>query len=237
MDERRHVIALLPMKGHSERVPNKNLRAFAGKPLYHHIMETLLACPLIERVVVDTDSEPIADDVQEHFRSGADILWRPEAIRGDVVSMNRIIAYDLSQCSGTAFLQTHSTNPLLKASTVRRAIERFLEPGPHDSLFGVTRLQARCYDAAGAPVNHRPEEMLRTQDLPPVYLENSNLYLFSRASFAAQGRRIGERPVLFEIGKLEAIDIDDELDFRLAERLAQCQPLMAAAEAGVRGMA
>ena len=217
------VTALLPMKGHSERVPNKNLRLFAGRPLYHALLQTLLACPAIERVCMNTDSELIAQDVREHFRGPVMVLRRPEAIRGDFVSMNRIIEYDLSQISGTYFLQTHSTNPLLKGGTILRAIERFLEPGPHDSLFGVTRLQARCYDAAGAPINHRPEEMLRTQDLPPVYLENSNLYLFSRASFAKQGRRIGERPILFEIPKLEALDIDDELDFRLAESLHLAQ--------------
>lgn len=217
------ITALLPMKEHSERVPNKNLRSFAGRPLYRHILQTLLACPAIERVCINTDSESIARDVREHFSEPVMVLRRPEAIRGDCVSMNRIIDYDLSQVPGTRFLQTHSTNPLLTGTTMLRAIERFLEPGPHDSLFGVTRLQARCYTAEAAPINHRPEEMLRTQDLPPVYMENSNLYLFSRASFAKHGQRIGEQPILFEIPKPEALDIDDEMDFRLAEQLALSQ--------------
>ena len=226
MDETHSIIALLPMKAHSERVPNKNIRPFCGRPLYHHIMETLLACPVIERVYIDTDSDVIAKDAPLQFGDRVGVLWRPEAIRGDFISMNVIIGYDLSQIAGSYFLQTHSTNPLLKSGTITNAVERFLSDATHDSLFSVTRRQARCYDHAGRPLNHDPREMLRTQDLPPVYEENSNLYLFSRRSFAKQGRRIGERPILFEMAKLEAVDIDDEADFKLAESLYQTQQMM-----------
>jgi len=222
------VIALLPMKAHSERVPNKNLRDFCGKPLYHHVLQMLLDCPYIDSVYIDTDSQAIARDAAEHFAGKAHIIWRPEAICGDFVSMNVIIRHDLSQVNGTYFLQTHSTNPLLKLSTVARAIERFFEPGEHDSLLSVTRLQRRLYDRDGNPLNHDPREMLRTQDLPPLYEENSNLYIFSRSSFNKRGRRIGERPILFEMPKPEAIDIDDELDFQLAESLYQAQQALGA---------
>lgn len=221
--EQQRIIALLPMKEHSERVPNKNLRPFMGLPLYRHIMHTLLDCPQIERVYVNTDGEAIARDIEEHFSGRVAVIWRPEAIRGDFISMNVIIGYDLSQVSGTYFLQTHSTNPLLKARTVMGAIDQFFAPGEHDSLFSVSRIQARLYEWNGRPLNHRPEEMLRTQDLPPVYLENSSFYLFSRASFAACGRRIGRHPLQFEVPKLEALDIDEEEDFKLAEAIAMTQ--------------
>ena len=82
----------------------------------------------------------------------------------------------------------------------------------------MTRWQTRLYDADGTPINHDPDVLLRTQDLPPVYEENSNLYLFTADQIAA-GRRIGKRPILFEIDPLEAVDIDDEADFVLAEAL------------------
>jgi len=89
-----------------------------------------------------------------------------------------------------------------------------------DSLFSVNRLQTRLYYQDGRPVNHDPGKLIRTQDLNPLFEENSNFYIFSRKSFfEAGGRRIGLRPQMFEIDKLEAIDIDDERDFELAEIL------------------
>lgn len=215
------VVALVPMKGHSERVPNKNLRVLVDRPLFHFAIEALLASSRIARVIVNTDSQIIADAVVKRFGDDAVIHWRPEEIRGDFVSMNTIIDHDLKHSTGEVFLQTHSTNPFLTSATVDAAIDRFMQEGPHDSLFAVTALRARCYDQAGRPINHRPAEMLRTQDLPPVFLENSNLYLFSRASFLRTGRRIGDRPLMFEMDKLESVDIDDEADFQLAEALAR----------------
>ena len=92
--------------------------------------------------------------------------------------------------------------------------------GDYDSVFSVTQLQTRLYWSSGKPVNHNAEELVRTQDLPPVYEENSNFYIFSKTSFKQAGnRRIGLRPKMFVIDKIEAIDIDEESDFRLAETL------------------
>lgn len=214
------LIALLPMKGHSERVPNKNLRDFYGGPLYHRVMESLLASRWVAQVAIDTDSQAIAADARKHF-GRVSVIDRPEAIRGDFVSMNTIIAHDLSELPGEHFLQTHSTNPLLTSGTVDRAIETYFESlDRHDSLFSVTRLQTRLYWKDGSPVNHNPAELLRTQDLPPVFEENSNLYIFSRSSFGRAGqKRIGQRPLMFEMDRLEAVDIDEEADFRVAEIL------------------
>lgn len=216
------ITALVPMKGHSERVPNKNLRPFCGKPLYHWIVHSLQQSRYVKQIAVNTDSPAIAEDIARSFRD-VKVIDRPEEIRGDFVSMNTIITYDLSQLPGEHFLQTHSTNPLLKAETIDRAIELYLDNLPaHDSLFAVTRHNARFYHSDGSPINHNPNEMLRTQDLPPILEENSNLYLFSRESFSQIGnRRIGLRPYLFEISRLEAIDIDEEDDFLLAELLWQ----------------
>ena len=93
-------------------------------------------------------------------------------------------------------------------------------PDRCDSLFSVTRWQTRLYDADGRAINHDPEVLLRTQDLPPVYEENSNLYLFTRESLQRRKHRIGERPLLFEVDRLEAVDIDDEAGWAVAEALA-----------------
>ena len=214
------IIALLPMKKESVRVPNKNMKLFAGKPLYHAVMQTLLESHYIEKVIINTDSEIIADDAQRNF-DRVEIHWRPEEIRGDFVPMNKIIAFDLTQSEREHFMQTHSTNPLLRLGNLDKAIDTyFAELERYDSLFSVTRLQTRLYWQNGEPINHNPEELLRTQDLPPVFEDNSNFYIFSRASFLASGgNRIGIKPQMLEIDRLEAIDIDTEEEFELAEIL------------------
>jgi CMP-N-acetylneuraminic acid synthetase len=212
--------ALLPMKGHSERVPNKNMRQFNGRPLYHSVAEVLQSSCLISSIIINTDSHIIAEDATKHF-SKVRIVERPIGLQGDFVPMNDIIAHDLSVTEGDHFLQTHSTNPLLTVNTLDRAIEEYFNTLEiNDSLFSVTRLQARLYWQSGEPINHNPRELLRTQDLPPVLEENSNFYLFSRSSFTAAGnKRIGLKPRMFEMNKLEAVDIDEEEDFMLAELL------------------
>lgn len=209
------------MRHHSQRVPGKNYRPLAGKPLFHYILETLLAVAEIDRVVVDTDSETVMEGVRRSFPQVM-VLERPEVLRGDTVPMNEILLYDTSQVEADFYLQTHSTNPLLRPETIRKAIRTFLAHYPtYDSLFSVTRLQTRLYDQLGRAINHNPAILLQTQDLPPVYEENSCIYLFTRQTLVARRNRLGERPLMFEIPRLEAIDIDEEEDFILAEALVR----------------
>ncbi|MDR2574394.1 MAG: acylneuraminate cytidylyltransferase family protein [Desulfovibrio sp.] len=209
--------ALLPMKDHSERLPSKNIRPFAGQPLFFHVLKTLLQSPYVNTVTVNTDSRSIAALAGRFSR--VRIICRPEALCGDLVSMNDIIAHDLDCVPGEHFLQTHSTNPLLAVETLNRAIEEYFSAlAGYDSLFSVTRLQTRLYSDSG-PLNHDPTKLERTQDLPPVFEENSNIYLFSRDSFNTTGRRIGARPKMFPMSRLEAMDIDEQDDFILAEAL------------------
>ncbi len=215
------IVALVPMRHHSQRVPGKNYRLLAGKPLYRYIIETLLAVPQIDEILVDTDSPPVMEGLRADFPD-VRVIPRPESLRADDIPMNEILAYDMEQSAADFYLQTHSTNPLLRAETVTRAIETFLAHYPaRDSLFGVTRWQTRLYDSLGRAINHNPAILLQTQDLPPVYEENSCIYLFTRETFLTRRNRIGERPLMFEIPRLEAIDIDEEADFQIAEALVK----------------
>ena len=217
------IVALVPMRHHSQRVPGKNYRVLAGKPLYQHIIETLLAVPEISAVVVDTDSGPVMDGLREHFPQ-VQIINRPEHLRADDVPMNHILIHDTDQVPADFYLQTHSTNPLLKPETVARAINLFLDNYPnHDSLFSVTRWQTRLYDKDGKAINHNPKELIQTQDLPPVYEENSCIYIFTRANLIAKQHRISDHPMLFEIDAAEAWDIDEELDFEITDFLLKRQ--------------
>jgi len=213
------VTALVPMKEHSERVPGKNTRPFAGKPLFHHILATLQRTYSIDKIVVNTDSETIAEEARLHF-SKVQVIERPESLRGDFVSMNELIAHDISGSPADIYIQTHATNPLLRSKTVSDALRGYAKSEEYDSLFTVNRIQTRLYDSEGRPVNHDPDELLRTQDLPPLFEENSCLYVFTSESFEKKKRRIGDAPLMYETDPIESIDIDDEFTFRLAEMLA-----------------
>jgi CMP-N-acetylneuraminic acid synthetase len=215
------VVALVPMRHHSERVPGKNYRLLAGKPLFHHIILALRACPEIDQVVVDTDSPIIIDSLSEHFPEVM-VIERPEHLRAGTIPMNEILLHDTALIPADFYLQTHSTNPLVKSQTFSKAIQTLISLYPsYDSLFGTTRRQVRLWDALSRPINHNPAILLRTQDLPPVYEENSCLYLFNRSTLEAHRNRIGDRPYLFEIDAAEAWDIDDELNFAVAAFLME----------------
>jgi CMP-N-acetylneuraminic acid synthetase len=220
MIHNRTVIALIPLKEHSERVPGKNLRLFAGQPLYHRIVQTVDETYAVDGIVIDTDSPRILEEAPR-LSPKVRVIERPPALRGDMVSTNRIFEYDLSQTDAGIYLQTHSTNPLLRSDTVSRGLKTFVEKeGDYDSLFSVNVYHSRFYLDDGKPVNHDPENLIRTQDLRPVLEENSCLYVFTKASFAARKRRIGLRPFMFPTPMVESIDIDDEFTFGLAELLA-----------------
>ncbi|WP_434222654.1 cytidylyltransferase domain-containing protein [Limnospira platensis CENA597] len=166
------IAAIVPMRHSSERVPGKNYRNFAGVPLYHRIVNSLLACPLITEVVIDTDSPTIWEDATQHFPQ-VKLLERPEHLRAGTTPMNDVLLNSVNQIEADYYLQTHSTNPVLESETINRAVQEFLDNYPmYDSLFGVTRLQTRLWDGLARAVNHNPAILLRTQDLPPIQFMN-----------------------------------------------------------------
>lgn len=217
------ITALVPMRHHSQRVPGKNYRPLAGKPLYQHILGTLLQVKEISRIVVDTDSDEIITGIKELFPQ-VTIYQRPQELRADTISMNEILMNEVKQFPSDLFLQTHSTNPLVRAETFSRAIQTLLSLYPgYDSLFGVTRLQSRLWDQLGRAINHNPAVLIQTQDLPPVFEENSCLYLFTAENLQRKRNRLGDRPYMFELSRDEAWDIDEEIDFRLVELMLKAR--------------
>lgn len=213
------IAAFVPMRHDSERVKGKNYRPLGGRPLYHHIVAALLACDQIDEVVIDTDSPLIAADAEAAFPD-VRVLARPDHLLGGDVPMNDVLLNDIDQVPADLYVQTHSTNPLLRPETIRRALDAFLSAdGTYDSLFTVTPLQTRLWTADGQAMNHDPAVLLRTQDLAPVMEENSCLYVFDAVTLRTRGNRIGERPLLFAIDREEAWDIDEEIDWSVVAAL------------------
>ena len=213
------ISAIVPMRDNSERVLNKNIRSFNGKPLYHHIINNLIDCEIFESVIIDTNIEAIKEEVFKKFPQVI-IIGRPDHLKAGETPMNDVLHYSLQRVESKFILQTHSTNPLLDKNTIMKSIEAFQLSYPkNDSLFSVTPLQMRFWDCETKPINHNLGELLRTQDMEPMYFENSCIYIFNREKFLKIKNRIGINPKMFEMSKIESFDIDDMDDFFIAESL------------------
>jgi len=192
--------------------------------LFKWILDSLLACTEIDSVVINTDARKILSE--NGLTESERVLIRdrrPELV-GDFTSMNLILEDDIKEVNADRYLMTHTTNPLLQPKTISAALKMYNDAtnrGAHDSLFSVTKFQTRFYRGDGSPINHDPHTLVRTQDLDPWYEENSCLYVFSADSFASTSARIGKSPVLFEIPKSQAIDIDEEEDWFFASAIAK----------------
>lgn len=215
-----NLLGILPIKKNSERVQGKNFRTFLGRPLFEHVLATLDGSKLLNRILVDTDSEWLIGHLAERWPN-VSTLRRPNRLAQGTTPMNEVLQHTLENSSENFFLQVHATSPLLTSETVDRAIEFFWEHWPdHDSLFSVTRRQERLWSKDRVPLNHDPRVLLRTQDLDPFFVENSCLYLFNREVFVREGGRIGKSPALFTTPEVQSLDIDTEEDFLIAEAVA-----------------
>lgn len=217
-------VALLPMKANSERVKGKNFRDFCGKPLFRWILDTLERVEKIDHIVINTDARQLLVDSGLTGSERIIIRDRKPEICGDDVSMNLVLADDISTIDADVYLMTHTTNPLLRATTIAQGLESFLQAhsaGEADSLFTVNKTQTRFYREDCSPVNHDPDNLVRTQDLEPWYEENSNLYIFTEDSFRQTNARIGIKPMMYETPKIESIDIDTQEDWDIAMAVTQ----------------
>lgn len=218
---KKKIVALLPMKANSERVKGKNFRPLAGKPLFQWIIDALLSVDDVSCVVINTDAKEILIENGLVESDRVIIRQRKPELCGDFVSMNLILADDIAAVEADTYLMTHTTNPLISQETIKRALKSYESGLPNfDSLFSVNQIQTRFYRADMSPVNHNPDELVRTQDLEPWFEENSCLYVFNRESFSKTNARIGKSPQLFVTPPLESIDIDEPEDWAMAEAVA-----------------
>jgi len=219
------IVALFPMKANSERVKGKNFKDFNGKPLFQWMLNTLLEIKEIDQVIINTDARDILAENDLIETDRIVIRDRKKDICGDTVSMNAVIEDDVKNINADIYLMTHTTNPLLTAKTVRGALKAFqakrnkVGKSIVDSLFTVDKIQSRFYKENCTPVNHDPDNLLRTQDLEPWFEENSNLYIFTKEAFDKTNARIGKSPMMFETPKFESIDIDTKDDWLLAKKM------------------
>jgi len=220
------IYALIPIKHNSERVPEKNYRDFNGKPLFFWIINTLLNSNYINKIIIDTDSLLIKELIPKYFNENMHriiIYDRPIHLHGGHVATNDLFVNVIQDLNLDAdyYFQTHTTNPLLKTSTVNKALEQFLikKKEGYGSLFSVNTHHTRFYDKNGDDINHNRFKLIPTQDLEPIYEENSCIYIFTKKSLFEFNARIAKKAFLFRMSNIESTDIDWPEDFELAKIL------------------
>ena len=212
------ISAIVPIKLESQRVEYKNFREINGKPLFYWILSSLNSSDYIDEIIVNIDDEYIEKELKKYF-DFLKFVYRPDNLKGNEVSMNKIIGSTLDDCKNVSIIQTHTTNPFLKVSTIDTVLKEHLNKGRN--YFSVTKIQERLYDTNGIPVNHIIDDLVQTQDLEPIYIENSGFYIFTKESFKKNNNRISKDSRMFETKFPENIDIDNESDFKIAEILLQ----------------
>jgi CMP-N-acetylneuraminic acid synthetase len=184
------------------------------------VLDTLTSISDIDSVVINTDARDIL--IENGLMESKKIIIRDrrKEICGDFTSMNLVIEDDVKNIDADIYLMTHTTNPFLSKKSIQDAIKKFedaLDKKLADSLFSVNKSQERFYYQNGLPINHDPTNLIRTQDIEPWFIENSNLYLFTRESFYKTHARIGLKPIMLETPLYESTDIDTPDDWDLAE--------------------
>lgn len=213
------ITAVIGIKEISERVENKNLRILGGQPLFCWIIDTLLSVGQISEIVINADGKELIKQLNSKYGNKIIVIEREDELKGHDVPMNKIILSSLDSCANEIILNTHVTNPFLKAGTIKNAIKSYsLEK---TSVFSVSEYQSRFYTSELKPINHDPEVLLKTQNLDPLYEENSLMYIFSKKDFLQNRNRINKESRPFITPKLESIDIDTEDDWLLSTKLVQ----------------
>lgn len=216
------VSAVVPAKGHSERVANKNLEKISGKTLVRRACEKILACENIDDAYIDTEDERIKSAVRPLFSQGLDLLDRPSQLATNDIGGNEMFVYALHSIDETDVLVQHfCTSPLISSETIDAAIEEFVtKQQDHDSFLTVSPTKKYFWDENNEPVNFSVSELPNSQDLNELFEETHGLYGIKTEEIIEQKRRIGDSPLLVSIPKLESFDIDTKDDLEIVRRLA-----------------
>lgn len=218
------IVALLPIKAYSERIESKNFRLFNEKPLFRWVLDSLFEVENIEQVVINTDAVEILDNKSLRTDDRVVIRARSPELCGDSININKVLADDISNIPAELYVMTHVTNPLLRSDTIKIMLNEFEKEKKKkniDSLFTVNKFQSRFYNSEVEPINHDPAFLMRTQDMQPLFEENSMFYIFTSDSFKKTGSRIGEAPMMYETPSISSFDIDTPDDWSICEIISK----------------
>ena len=226
------IVAVIPARGGSKGVPRKNIRPLAGKPLIAYAIHTALASRLIDKVVVSTDDEEIASVARQY---GAEVpFMRPKELAHDDspewLTWQHTIR-TLNEMGSTSkmkvFVCVSPTAPLRSVEDVDACIQNFLESDDADTVLAVTPADQNPYftmvnlndEGYAQLVVSSDPPIYRRQDAPPVFAITPVAYVLSPDFILSAGSMLEGKVKAVVIPPERAVDIDTELDFKLAELL------------------
>lgn len=222
------IVAFLPCRAGSQRVPHKNTRPFGNHQdgLVGIKLEQLVACREIDEIILSTNDEAVLAIGEKWLdRAGGRLRIdrRPDRLCASSTSTDEVIAYVPTIIDHGDVLWTHVTSPFFDTGDYADAIAAYragLAAGTYDSLMGVTSLHSFIWNEDGPIAYDRDvEKWPRTQTLKPLFEVNSAIFLAPIEIYRTMGDRIGKRPLLHDVGKAKTIDIDWEEDFEIAQTL------------------
>jgi CMP-N-acetylneuraminic acid synthetase len=214
------IVAFVPIKLKNERLPDKNIKQFDnGKPLISYILDTLNTINDIDEKFVYCSQQTIS----RYLPDGIRYLSRPERLDLPSTKINEVIETFVNTVDADIYILTHATAPFITVKTIQEGICN-VKINNYDSAFSVQKIQDFLWNEHN-PINYNLTSIPRTQDLPPIYLETTGLYIFTKELWINFGRRIGFRPYLIEVTKVEAIDINTYDDFFIANALSNKLPV------------
>lgn len=206
------VVAVVPMKLNNRRLPQKNTKRFSnGEPLCTYILNTLLQIKEIESVYVYC-SNP---EIRQYLPEGINYLQRKASLDSDTTSMNEVLSCFADDVPAEIYVMTHTTAPFISPQSIRKGISAVLS-GDYDSSFAAKKVQDFLWKD-GKPFNYQLDNIPRTQDLPVLLEETSGFYIYKKDVIKQLRRRIGKHPFIVEVDEIEAIDIDEPIDFDIAD--------------------
>lgn len=212
------VVAFVPIKMDSSRLPHKNILDLNGKPLCYYMTDSLLNVKGIDEAYVYCSDEKI----KSYMPAGIKFLKRDAYLDGDLVKGQEIYESFINAVDADIYILAHATAPFIKTETIENALNKVLNEG-YDSALSVKRVQTFAW-YQGKPLNYELNNIPRTQDIEPIFYETSAFFIFKKEVFTEMGkRRIGNKPYFQEINDIEAVDIDYPDDFAFAQVIAKSQ--------------
>lgn len=211
------IVAFVPMKLNNERLPNKNTKPLTdGKPLCRYILDTLQLA-MEQKAVDETYVFCSNPSVMEYAPNTMKYLTRDTSLDQSTTGILDVLKAFANNVEADVYVLAHATAPFLKAKSLIKGIEA-VKSGEYDSALTVLRQQDFLWKD-GMPFNYSLEHVARTQDLEPMYIETTGLYIYTRELIMEKGRRVGDKPYLIQVDKIEATDINEPIDFEIANAI------------------
>lgn len=214
------VVAFVPIKLNSQRLPHKNILPIAGHPLCWHICNLLKQVEGIDEVYVYCSDESVI----EYLPEGVIFKQRDKRLDGDLVKGFEIYKSFIDEVDADVYVLAHTTSPFIKRSSIQNALNHIIS-GENDSAFSAERVQTFAW-YQGKPINYDLNNVPRTQDMEPIWVETSAFYMFKKEIFTIHNRRIGFSPYIQEVSGIEAVDIDEKKDYELACKLVETEEIL-----------